>query len=122
MDIDTIIDTLGCSLAEAEQMAAEDAVIDNGGRLDWEMSEKDERRIREENAVRVSRKSRAKETAPRKRQPNLVKQNIVNTLYQALLALDENAQITNPERSISISIGDFEFGIDVTQHKNQMKK
>ena len=121
-DIDTIIDTLGCSLAEAEQMAADDAIIDAGGRLDWEMSEKEERKIREENAVKVSRKVRAKETGARKRQPNIVKQNIINTLYEAILALDANATVTNPERSISISIGDLEFGIDVTQHKKKTTK
>lgn len=121
-DIDTIIDTLGCSLAEAEQMTADDAIIDAGGRLDWEMSEKEERKIREENAVKVSRKVRAKETGARKRQPNTIKQNIINTLYEAILTLDANATVANPERSISISIGDSEFSIDVTQHKKKITK
>lgn len=98
-----IMDVLGCTEQEAQDVVATDKKIDKGEKL-FSLNPEQEK---------ASKKARRAptvynfDTSKRKKVENLVKRDLIQQLFQFLNSLDEvitNIQIVNPERIISFDV------------------
>lgn len=98
-----IMDILGCSEQEAQNVVATDKKIDKGEKL-FSLNPE------EEKASKKARRAPTVynfDTSKRKKVENLVKRDLIQQLFQFLNSLNEvitNIQIVNPERIISFDV------------------
>lgn len=114
--IEAIMALCDCSYAEAEFAILEDESIEQGKRLDWELSVEEERELRKANKISVERKSSSKRQ-PAQRIPNLTKRDIIEKIKDALISTYPNITISNPEKTIEIEVEGEKYSIDLRKHR-----
>lgn len=107
-----------CSYEEALSMIQEDEAIDRGERLDWEPTVEEEREMRKNNKVTADRKPRAT-GGKRERQPDLVKREVIDIIFNAIKDKYDNVTVSNIEKVIDFAIGDDTFSIDLKKHRKK---
>lgn len=98
-----IMDVLGCTEQEAQDVVATDKKIDKGEKLFLLNPEQEKASKKARRAPTVYNF----DTSKRKKVENLVKRDLIQQLFQFLNSLDEvitNIQIVNPERIISFDV------------------
>lgn len=100
MDTDKLVETLGISIKEAEDLMAQDAAIDKAK----------DATIENFSPVQGERKKENKKRAKAKNQERI---DIINLLANALSAKGFSPTITNEERIIDFG----DYSISLTKHK-----
>lgn len=98
---------MGFSEEEIADMLACDKAIDQGKKMDWDLSDADHKKaIKQANAG----EKKEVEKKPRKIKENPGKRHIISEISQVLEQISDSVEVVNPEREIS-------FQIDGVNHK-----
>lgn len=92
---------LGYSEEEIADMLACDKAIDQGKKMDWDLSDDDHKK-----AIKQANAGEKKEVVkkPRKMKENPGKRHIISEISQVLEKISDSVEIVNPEREISFNI------------------
>ena len=97
--VDQLVDLLECSIAEAEQIIADDKKIDKGERVDFDLSVEEEKQAKKWANVREHKKSTIYVHTQRERKTDTTKVSIIDVIFQAVSHFPK-AKIVKPEKTI----------------------
>ena len=112
--VDELVESLGCSIFEAEEILAADKTIDKGGRTDFDLSKEEEKKALKYANVKTKRKPMIPNLTKRERKPDPTKEGVIQAVFEFL---QENGytdcEITNKTKLISFKIADdsYEFNL-----------
>ena len=112
--VDELVESLGCSIFEAEEILAADKTIDKGGRTDFDLSKEDEKKALKYANVKTKKKPMIPNLTKRERKPDPTKEGVIQAVFEFL---QENGytdcEITNKTKLISFKIADdsYEFNL-----------
>jgi hypothetical protein len=124
--VDELVDLLGCSIREAEQLIADDKLVDRMTVKECESDLTAEQKAAVKKAKQVGRavEPKAKKPfvpnlkAPTERAKNLTKIGIVAELYRFISEnLTETAEITNESKIIEFSYGGKQYKLDLVERR-----
>lgn len=119
--IDHLVDTLGCSLAEAIDIVEKDKIIDKGGRTEFDLSKEAEKMAKKFANVGTRKAPTVyKFEKKENRKANPTKEGIIEVLAESLrnCGLDiKNLEIPNKGKTILFSLGEANFEIDLKQKR-----
>lgn len=122
--IDNIVDSLGCSIAEAEQIIADDKAIDKGERMPFDLTKEQEKAAMKLANVKEHKKPAVYKWDKKTRKENPTKKELIEFIKTAL---DEYADlkdltVVNAERQISFGLGDEKFELTLVQKRRPKVK
>ena len=112
--VDELVESLGCSIFEAEEILAADKTIDKGGRTDFDLSKEEEKKALKYANVKTKKKPMIPNLTKRERKPDPTKEGVIQAVFEFL---QENGytdcEITNKTKLISFKIADdsYEFNL-----------
>lgn len=108
------------SLEEATQIAIDDWRIDHGDRCEWEPTVEEEKAMRKATKV-VGERKKSATPVKRERKEDVVKQELIALLAEALVAYGEDVVVTNKERMIAFNVGEDSFEVMLTKKRKAKK-
>ena len=112
--VDELVESLGCSIFEAEQILADDKTIDKGGRTNFDLSKEDEKKALKYANVRTKKKPMVLNLQKRERKPDPTKEGVIQKIFEYLVENGyENCEILNKTKLIGFKIGEdmYEFNL-----------
>ena len=112
--VEEMVDLLGCSIAEAEQVLADDKSIDKGERMSFDLSKEAEKKALKLANAKEHKKSAVYKFDKRERKADTTKEGVIQAVFDFLVENGyENCEITNKSKLISFKIADdsYEFNL-----------
>ena len=112
--VEELVDLLGCSIAEAEEILIADKKIDKGEKVDFGLSAEEEKKALKYANVREKKKPMVLNLQKRERKADTTKEGVIQAVYDFLVENGyANCEITNKSKLISFSIGEdsYEFNL-----------
>ena len=112
--VDELVESLGCSIFEAEQILADDKTIDKGGRTDFDLSKEDEKKALKYANVKTKKKPMIPNLTKREKKPDPTKEGVIQKIFEYLVENGyENCEILNKTKLIGFKIGEdsYEFNL-----------
>lgn len=112
--VDELVENLGCSIFEAEEILAADKTIDKGGRTDFDLSKEDEKKALKYANVRTKKKPMIPNLTKREKKPDPTKEGVIQKIFEYLVENGyENCEILNKTKLIGFKIGEdsYEFNL-----------
>lgn len=117
--IEKLMRLLDISEDEAKQIVADDKAIDQGKKMDFDITPEQERETRKYR--QADKKPFVPNLTKRERKPNELKREIIDDLFTFIVEnwpeAAKNADIANKERQIDFSLNGENFSITLTQHR-----
>lgn len=108
--IEILMNNLGITREEAEQVFADDTAIDRGERMSFDLTPEQEKATRKyRQADRDPDKPKEKTTRTRKENPD--KKEIMQCIDDALCSLVDNVVVVNPERELMLEWNGVKYKI-----------
>lgn len=105
--------------AEAEAIMAADKAIDRGERMDFDLSPEKEK---EAKKIGNSRTHATKSRKSKEKVADEIKTALIEAIYLEMSRKYPNSvEKVNAEREISLKIGEDEYSITLTKHRNKKK-
>lgn len=123
--VDKLVDELGCSIKEAEQIIADDKKINRGEKVDFGLSAEDEKKaLKYANVTTHKRKTpmipNFKKNVERK--PDITKEGVIQALADFLNDKGyANVEIINKSKLIEFKIGADTYKIDLIRKRPPKK-
>lgn len=116
--VDELVETLGCSIAEAKQIVEDDRKIDKGERVDFDLSKEDEKKALKMANVREHKKPMVLNLTKRERKADTTKEGVIQAIYDFLVENGyANVEITNKSKLISFQIADDTYELDLKRKR-----
>lgn len=112
--VDELVESLGCSIFEAEEILAADKTIDKGGRTDFDLSKEDEKKALKYANVKTKKKPMIPNLQKREKKPDPTKEGVIQKIFEFLVENGyENCEILNKTKLIGFKIGEdsYEFNL-----------
>ena len=112
--VDEIVDLLGCSIKEAEQILRDDTAINKGERMSFDLSKEDEKKALKYANVKEHKKPMVLNLQKKERKADTTKEGVIQQIFDFLVENGyENVEILNKSKLISFKIGDdtYEFNL-----------
>lgn len=112
--IDELVDLLGCSMVEAQQIIEDDKKIDKGERVAFDLSKEDEKKALKLANVKEHKKPAVYKFEKRERKADTTKEGVIEQIANFLQENGyENVTILNKSKLIGFRIGedDYEFNL-----------
>lgn len=112
--VDELVESLGCSIFEAEQILADDKTIDKGGRTDFDLSKEDEKKALKYANVKTKKKPMIPNLTKREKKPDPTKEGVIQKIFEYLVENGyENCEVLNKTKLIGFKIGEdsYEFNL-----------
>ena len=112
--IDELVDLLGCSMVEAQQIIEDDKKIDKGERVAFDLSKEDEKKALKLANVKEHKKPAVYKFEKRERKADTTKEGVIEQISNFLQENGyENVEITNKSKLIAFKIGEdnYEFNL-----------
>lgn len=112
--VDELVESLGCSIFEAEEILAADKTIDKGGRTEFDLSKEEEKKALKYANVKTKKKPMIPNLTKREKKPDPTKEGVIQAIFDFLVEKGyENVEITNKTKLISFKIADdsYEFNL-----------
>jgi hypothetical protein len=112
--VDELVESLGCSIFEAEQILADDKTIDKGGRTDFDLSKEDEKKALKYANVKTKKKPMIPNLQKREKKPDPTKEGVIQKIFEFFVENGyENCEILNKTKLIGFKIGEdnYEFNL-----------
>lgn len=120
--IEQIVDNLGCSIAEAEQLLLDDKEIDRNKRMPFDLTKEQEKEALKYANVRERKKPMVLNLPKKERKPDETKEG---TIKQLADFLKENGyaevEITNKTKLIAFKIGEENFELNLVRKRPKKK-
>ena len=112
--VDELVETLGCSIAEAKQIVEDDRKIDKGQKTDFDLSKEQEKQALKMANVREHKKPMVLNLQKRERKADTTKEGVIQAVYDFLVENGyADVEITNKSKLIAFKIADdsYEFNL-----------
>jgi hypothetical protein len=112
--VDELVETLGCSIAEAQQIIEDDKKIDKGEQVDFGLSKEDEKKALKYANVKDKKKPFVPNLQKRERKADTTKEGVIQAVYDFLVENGyADVEITNKSKLIAFKIADdsYEFNL-----------
>lgn len=124
-EIDNLVDSLGCSIAEAKQIIADDKKINKGERMAFDLSPDDEKKaLKYANVTTHKRKTPMIPNFKKKveRKPDTTKEGVIQQLADFLTNNGyTEVEIVNKSKLIEFKIGADTYKIDLIRKRPPKK-
>ena len=121
-EVDKIVDLLGCSIVEAEQILADDKKINKGEKVDFGLSKEEEKKALKyaDRKAKAVKKPTVYNHPKKERKPDLTKEAVIQRLCEFLNEHEyKNVVITNKSKLISFSIGTDDYEINLIRKRKK---
>ena len=116
--VDEIIDLLGCSIVEAEQIIADDEKINKNQAVDFGLSKEEEKKALKYANVKEHKKPAVYKFDKREKKADITKEGVIQALYDFLSQNNyEDTQILNKSKLISFKIGEDTYELDLKRKR-----
>ena len=116
--IEELVDLLGCSIAEAKQVIADDKAIDKGERMSFDLTPEQEKLAKKYANVREHKTPATYKWDKRERKTDTTKEGVIEQISQFLIENGyENVEITNKSKLIAFKIGEDNYELDLKRKR-----
>lgn len=120
--IDELVETLGCSIAEAKQIVEDDKKIDKGQQVDFGLSKEDEKKALKMANVKEHKKPMVLNLQKRERKADTTKEGVIQALFDFLVENGyEDCEITNKSKLIAFKIGEDSYELNLIRKRKPKK-
>lgn len=112
--VDELVETLGCSIAEAKQIVEDDKKIDKGQAVDFGLTKEQEKEAMKMANVKDHKKPMVLNLQKRERKADTTKEGVIQAVYDFLVENGyADVEITNKSKLIAFKIADdsYEFNL-----------
>lgn len=121
--IDELVETLGCSIAEAKQIVEDDKKIDKGQQVDFGLSKEDEKKALKMANVKEHKKPMVLNLQKRERKADTTKEGVIQAMYDFLMENGyANVEITNKSKLIAFSIGENDYELNLIRKRKKKEQ
>lgn len=116
--VDYYVETLGCSIKEAEQLIIDDKRVDKGEEVEWDYTKEEKKNLRKLTSTGTRKVT--KTTKKKEKKTDEEKMKIMEMIFKVISENYENAELTNPERIIDfVTENETSFTITLTRHNKK---
>lgn len=116
--VDYYVETLGCSIKEAEQLIIDDKRVDKGEKVEWDYTKEEKKNLRKLTSTGTRKVTKA--TKKKEKKTDEEKLKIMEIIFKVISENYENAELTNPERIIDfVTENETSFTITLTRHNKK---
>ena len=120
--VEEIVNLLGCSIFEAEQVIADDKKIDKGQEVDFGLTKEQEKQALKYANVKEHKKPATYKFDKREKKADTTKEGVIEQISQFLIENGyENVEITNKSKLIGFSIGDDNYEFNLIRKRKPKK-
>lgn len=120
--VDELVETLGCSIAEAKQIVEDDRKIDKGQAVDFGLSKEDEKKALKFANVKDHKRPAVYKFDKRERKADTTKEGVIQALFDFLVENQyASVEITNKSKLISFKIADDDYEINLIRKRKPKK-
>ena len=118
--VEEIVNLLGCSIYEAEQVIADDKKIDKGQEVDFGLTKEQEKQALKYANVKEHKKPAVYKFDKRERKADTTKEGVIEQIAQFLTENGyANVEITNKSKLIGFSIGDDNYELNLIRKRKK---
>ena len=118
--VEEIVDLLGCSIKEAEQVIADDKKIDKGQEVDFGLTKEQEKQALKYANVKEHKKPTVYKFEKKERKADTTKEGVIEQIAQFLTENGyANVEITNKSKLIGFSIGDDNYELNLIRKRKK---
>ena len=118
--IDELVDLLGCSMVEAQQIIEDDKKIDKGERVAFDLSKEDEKKALKLANVKEHKKPAVYKFEKRERKADTTKEGVIEQIANFLQENGyENVEITNKSKLIAFRIGEDDYELNLVRKRKK---
>ena len=114
--IQKMMKNLGLTEQEARELLADDAKVDKGQKMDFDLTPEQEKNAKKARAT-GTKKPTAYKFENRKRKENPEKRDILKALFELAEDCWDNAELVNPERQVDFHLNGNHYSITLTCHR-----
>ena len=114
--IQKMMKTLGLTEQEARELLADDAKIDKGQKMAFDLTPEQEKNAKKARAT-GTKKPTAYKFENRKRKENTEKRDILKAIFELAEDCWDNAVLVNPERQVDFHLNGNHYSITLTCHR-----
>lgn len=116
--VDELVEMLGCSIAEAQQIVEDDKKIDKGQKTDFDLSKEDEKKALKMANVKSHKKPMVLNLQKRERKADTTKEGVIQALFDFLVENGyEGCEITNKSKLIAFKIGEDSYELNLIRKR-----
>lgn len=120
--VEEIVNLLGCSIYEAEQVIADDKKIDKGQEVDFGLTKEQEKQALKYANVKEHKKPAVYKFDKRERKADTTKEGVIEQIAQFLTENGyANVEITNKSKLIAFQIGDDNYEFNLIRKRKPKK-
>ena len=121
--IDELVDLLGCSMVEAQQIIEDDKKIDKGERVAFDLSKEDEKKALKLANVKEHKKPAVYKFDKRERKADTTKEGVIQSIFEFLSENGyESVEITNKSKLIAFRIGEDDYELNLIRKRKKKPK
>ena len=114
--IQKMMKNLGLTEQEARELLADDAKIDKGQKMAFDLTPEQEKNAKKVRAT-GTKKPTAYKFENRKRKENTEKRDILKAIFELAEDCWDNAELVNPERQVDFHLNGNHYSITLTCHR-----
>ena len=114
--IQKMMKNLGLTEQEARELLADDAKVDKGQKMVFDLTPEQEKNAKKARAI-GTKKPTAYKFENRKRKENTEKRDILKALFELAEDCWDNAVLVNPERQVDFHLNGNHYSITLTCHR-----
>lgn len=115
--IQKMMKNLGLTEQEARELLADDAKIDKGQKMAFDLTPEQEKNAKKARAT-GTKKPTAYKFENRKRKENTEKRDILKAIFELAEDCWDNAELVNPERQVDFHLNGNHYSITLTCHRS----
>lgn len=120
--VEELVNLLGCSIFEAEQIVADDKKIDKGQEVDFGLTKEQEKQALKYANVKEHKKPAVYKFDKRERKADTTKEGVIEQISQFLIENGyENVEITNKSKLIAFKIGEDNYEFNLIRKRKPKK-
>ena len=118
--VDELVDLLGCSIVEAEQIIADDEKINKNQAVDFGLSKEEEKKALKYANVREHKKPAVYKFDKSEKQADVTKEGVIQALFDFLSKNGyEDTQILNKSKLISFRIAEDDYELNLIRKRKK---
>ena len=120
--VEEIVNLLGCSIVEAEQVLADDKKIDKGQAVDFGLTKEEEKQALKYANVKEHKKPAVYKFDKRERKADTTKEGVIQAVYDFLVENGyADVEITNKSKLIAFKIADDNYEFNLIRKRKPKK-
>lgn len=118
--VEELVNLLGCSIFEAEQIIADDKKIDKGQEVGFGLTKEQEKQALKYANVQEHKKPAVYKFDKRERKADTTKEGVIEQISQFLIENGyENVEITNKSKLIAFRIADDDYELNLIRKRKK---